>query len=260
MDKQTKAPALTEGLNILELAVTSDDPITFENILKRTNMSRSSVDRLLKVLVSSGYLSAIPEKRGGYLPGLRTMTLAGNCLRNAKQLEQISNEIKRTAKTISASIQYALFDRDSMRITVLLKEEPEDCLHIAGPGSDITKYCHRHALGKTSLAFVTAEERKNLLLKCNAVKKTSTTLMPGKTLNSALKTIKEQGYCEDYGEHQEHFFRVGIPVFNREKIFHSAICAAWIAPSFDPEKATLIRNELSVLAEIISLTLIGTGK
>ena len=66
--KKERAPALTEGLRIIEKAIASEEAITFESILTGIEMSRSSASRLLKVLVDSGYLVAREGHLGGYIP------------------------------------------------------------------------------------------------------------------------------------------------------------------------------------------------
>ena len=256
--KKERAPALTEGLRIIEKAVASEEPITFERILTGIDMSRSSASRLIKVLLDSGYLNAIEGHRGGYLPGIRLFSLIHHLSRNrASQFEYLINQMALLSQRTGTAIQYAVLDRTVNRITVLHKAECENSLKVAGYGADATRWAHRHVLGKLVLAYCEDDEKNALLSNGQPEKLTKHTILPGPKFDRLLKQIRKCGYAEDHEEHAYHIFRTGLPVFSRDGVVAGAVCSAWYAPAFDEKVAADLRKGLKEIVDVLNTDMIN---
>jgi IclR family transcriptional regulator, KDG regulon repressor len=253
--KKERAPALTEGLRIIEKAVASKEPITFESILADVEMSRSSVNRLIKVLLENGYLNAVEGHRGGYIPGLRLFALIRHLGENRDlHFVYLKNQMAILSQKTKTAIQYATLDRTVNRITIMQKAECEDSLKVAGYGVDGTPWAHRHVLGKLILAYCEEEEKDALMSNNQPAKLTKHTTLPGPEFDQLLKQIRQCGYAEDHEEHAYHIFRTGLPVFSQDGVITGAVCAAWYAPAFDENVAADLRKGLQGIVDFLNTT------
>ncbi|MCF6175235.1 MAG: helix-turn-helix domain-containing protein [Victivallaceae bacterium] len=69
------APALERGLEIIEYIGRADNPVSFTELVTATAIPKATLSRLLKVLLSTGYLENSPN---GYQPGAKCNIL-GQC-------------------------------------------------------------------------------------------------------------------------------------------------------------------------------------
>jgi len=247
--KNDRAPALTEGMRILELVGDSPEGNSFETILKSVKMSRSSVNRLLKNLINSGYLVTRPGLRGVYYPGPRLFSLAYQVNRNHRTMEAMHSALQEVARRTRSSCQYAVFDRSFLRIIILDKAETTGSIHLAGPGYDITRFANRHGMGKVILAHCSEAEKRGILAQVETEKKTSHTVLPGPELDSALSEIREKGYALDLEESDDMVYRVSVGVFSPDRVIQGALCCTWNARRLDEEKVHQSREELAGLSE-----------
>jgi len=100
------APALENGLTIVEMLSQAELPMRFGEILAGLSISKASAIRLLKVLRARGYVVK-DERSGGYLPGPRLATLGrpgleAETMRRAsgRILEELSADAGSTALAI----------------------------------------------------------------------------------------------------------------------------------------------------------------
>jgi len=243
-----RAPALTEGLGILELVAHSSDPVPFETIVSNASMSRSSCARLVKVLLNCGHI-AQPGSGQGYVPGIRLFSIAHSCQGRSSALQQMNMLMRSAAEDTGTSVQYAILDRSRGRVVVVARQECEDSLHTAGPGTDITSYAHRHALCKAILAFCDPAVMSSVMDQCRPVRKTENTIMPGSGFDACLENVRKRKYAEDREESSAHVFRVAVPVFDLDDNISAAVCSAWFAAEFDKSRAAAL---LEILEEIRS--------
>jgi DNA-binding IclR family transcriptional regulator len=71
---KSPAPALTRGLEIIELLATEKEPVGFNQLMESMSLSASSLSRYLQVLVRKGYLRK--DGRTGYSLGLQLLALS----------------------------------------------------------------------------------------------------------------------------------------------------------------------------------------
>jgi len=71
------APALERGLAIIEIVASLERPASFTEIVTRSRVPKATANRLLKVLVSTGYLRRSQE--GSYEPGAKCNLLGRRC-------------------------------------------------------------------------------------------------------------------------------------------------------------------------------------
>jgi DNA-binding IclR family transcriptional regulator len=70
--KPPSAPALFHGLNVLETVSGSSEPVPFSSLLQGSGAARSTLIRLLRMLVDQDWLA---KEKGGYVSGIRLQRL-----------------------------------------------------------------------------------------------------------------------------------------------------------------------------------------
>ena len=230
---ECKAPALIEGLHILETVAISEDAVPFHVIAGNSGMSKASVTRLLKELLENGYLEA--GAREGYSLGIKILYLLKSASEKLEPLKVISEKLKDLSLRINSSIQFAVFDRAKPAITIIIKTECENSPVLAGPGADIIEYSHRHALGKIIMAFAEESERERILKRNHPCRRTPQSVMPGHQLDKTLEQIKVEKTAFENQECMQGIQRVAVPLFNTKGRIHGGLCASWFSAEFVKE-------------------------
>ncbi|PCJ59960.1 MAG: hypothetical protein COA79_09140 [Planctomycetota bacterium] len=239
------APALIEGLRILELAATHEEPLHFEDLCNQLDLSRSSVSRVVKSLVSIGFLKQGIGKRGGYTPGLRMLTMLKSCDNDLILVNNINDILYELCEKLNASIQMSMFDPQRIAVNVLCNAVIETTPFVVGPGDErLTTSCHRHAGAIVLLANLSEENKERLLNKCTWQKKTEKTLHTRAQLEKKLKIVQAKGYCLDEEEYAPLFYRVSIALFNRDKSKLYSLCASWFAAGLKKRRVEEIKSAL----------------
>ncbi len=103
MDKIKKnppsAPAMIHGLAILEAVNTSTAPVRFAALEQSTGAARSTLIRLLRILVEEGWLE---KGRGGYISGSRLLSFC-NPLGLSERLQRASQPFLETLMEASGN-------------------------------------------------------------------------------------------------------------------------------------------------------------
>lgn len=96
------APALERGLAIIEIVAALERPASFTEIVTRSQVPKATANRLLKVLLSTGYLGKTPD--GNYVPGakcnllgIRSSLLAALELHGQEAVDAVSAAAANTA-------------------------------------------------------------------------------------------------------------------------------------------------------------------
>jgi DNA-binding IclR family transcriptional regulator len=94
--EKSTAPALDNGLDILEQVIRSENGTGFNQLAEELPVTRATVSRLLKVLIKRGYLSK-DSQNGKYFPGNR-LSLLGL---KTPLLEKLLREAQPVIKSLS---------------------------------------------------------------------------------------------------------------------------------------------------------------
>ncbi len=252
VEMSVKAPALTEGLKILEILAGSDGPVPFQQLDAVSGMSRASVTRLLKVLSEAGYVESGRSFGSGYTPGVKFLYLLNAANDKVDRLRFISKRLDGVADDFNCSIQYAVFDRVNPAITVVCKAQSESAPALVKVGSDLVPCSHRHALGRIIMALATPDEKTRIIEKNLPSKNTQYTIMPGTKLDAELDNIRKAGIAFEDQECQLGINRVAVPVFDAGNKIAGGVCASWFDMEFSEETALRIAEKLKETAGFIN--------
>jgi DNA-binding IclR family transcriptional regulator len=196
------------ALEVLELLVHSETPLTFSEIGQELGYPRSSLFGLLNTLLSRHWLD-FDEKTRKYRLGIRTFE-AGNAYLRSIDLVQVARpRMERNRDELDEIVQISMLDG---RYNVYLgKVEGGQHLRLA---SEVGRRLEAHAtaLGKMLLAGLSDEELARLDLPEPLERFTSSTITSHTALRAALRQARERGFATDDEEHTMGVRCVAVPI------------------------------------------------
>lgn len=200
--------SLTKLFDILELVADSDDGVTSKNISEYTGIPLSTVFRMLKFLVSRGYLCRISTR---YYPGLAAGKFARSVSRCDNLLATAHPEMMRLAQKTLETVHLAELRDD--RVYYIDKVEGYRSVRMASLiGRFSPAYCT--GVGKVVLAYLPEKQREMLLEKMDFIRYTDSTICSADALRDELELIRHNGYAVDDCEHEMGVYCLAAPVFD----------------------------------------------
>ena len=219
MDK-SPAPALSTGLEIIEL-IADNGELGFNEISQLKEINVSTLNRILKVLLSKSYL--MKNKKGRYILGSRLFTLSKSnsiwnvLLRNASSvLHEISKKFKVTS---------LIFGFTDESIIALDKVIHRDSIAMQPIGC-ISKQFLDRPWGFVYMANVSDNKKKNIYSLVNNDNEINKILFD-EDITDFIEFAKKNGYSDDFGKIDAHVRRLAVPIYgvNSEVIAALAVGA-----------------------------------
>ncbi|MFN8528785.1 MAG: IclR family transcriptional regulator [Anaerolineae bacterium] len=205
--------SLARGLQIVEMVWQAGGSVGITEIAEKLGIDKSSASRLVKTLVTSGYLQ---QERGSrrFVIGPRLYQMGWELVNRLplrekarKYLYRLVNDTEECAHTAVYSEGKALMI-DDVEATHSLRV-------VGGVGRMLPMHCT--AVGKTLLAF------GDLPLPAILERKMPNTLTDSEMLSRHLAQVCEQGYAIDDEEHQPGVRCLAAPVYSMTGIAVAAI-------------------------------------
>ncbi len=207
------APAATETgtfgkvMAVLDLVLSSEEPLRFTDVLHRAGQPRGTLHRQLGHLVAEGLLVVGPD--GSYAPGLRLLTLAHRSWsRNSFRAVAEPHLVRlhqATGETVHLGV---LSGRD---IVYVDKVEGRQSVRM---GSQIGKtspvYCT--GIGKAAISLLPEPAFEALVAGLAFVRHTAQTLATPEALRQEIAAIRTQGFALDQEEHETGIRCVAAPI------------------------------------------------
>ncbi|MGI9604874.1 MAG: IclR family transcriptional regulator [Acidimicrobiales bacterium] len=240
--------AIDRALSVLSSFVSyPEQGIT--DISGRTSLSPSTVHRIVRALVHSGYLEQNDETERYHLG--HAAVILGQSARDSLGLERALPILEQLGAVSGESVNMGI--RDGNQVVVVLRVESVQPLRFdQPPGSRISMHCS--SMGKSLLAF-SAEPPPDLDFK----QITSTTITSKKELEQQLAQTRELGYSIDDEESIEGVSCVGAPILNAEGNAVAAIAVQ--APTVrmtESRRTALAEQAMAAAQEIRSVLRLDT--
>jgi len=231
--------SLEKGLKILLAFEFQNRELSIVALSELLGLHRSTVGRIVKILVAYDFLQQNPQTR--------KLSLGPTNILLAKSLKRsLRSDLVQTVKPYLDEL------RDKLQDTVILETLSLNNWIMAyvteGAGrirlvADIGERMPIHAAagGKAFLAFSTAEVRASLL-NCKLAKLTKNTITDRKKLERQFSNVRAQGFAFDCGEYDEGIHAVSVPIFDYEG---KPIASATVAGT--PQRITGLENSSVVL-------------
>jgi IclR family transcriptional regulator, KDG regulon repressor len=244
-------PALSRGLDILELFLGGDRELTAPDIVARLGLPRTTTYELIQTLVARGYLEHVSGPRGAFRLGLRTFELGSaygegiDLIREARKTVAHITEL--TKETSHAAV---LMDTDVFYIA------RAESAHAVRTVSAIGRRLPAHAtgVGKALLGTLSEDEVRARYAREDLPKLTKNTVTSLSALEPELRRIRSSGLAWDLCESNEDVCCVAVPVYDRNGPV-AAISVSVPTTRWTAEAATRYAQIVSEQGEALSARL-----
>ena len=199
--------AIERAFTVLGVVCDQTTPLTLSAIVGETGLAKTTVRRILRVLVQQRILSQDPLSKR-YSTGIRLFEIANIALSKRDFNAEAMVELRRTCSEINETMHLGVFDAgEVVYINKVDSSRPIRMYSAVGKRAP----CHCTGIGKTLLAFGPKswlEEAVELGLR----RFTSTTVVTVDDLLGDLETTRDRGYAFDDGEHETQVRCVASPV------------------------------------------------
>ncbi len=230
--KSASAPAVDRALDVIEVMAASDRDLSFSEIMKRVNIPRQSLIRILNTLCARGVLDRA-EQRGFYRLGMKLLYL-GNRLQDKITLRSVAWPfMQELSEKTHKTIELSTLDRDQL---ILIEQiEGTEGVRLYSRVGGVYPYFHALAVGKIYLSHMEPDKRENVLDRIGLPSVTVHTITDIGKLEKELLRVRENGYAFEDQELRKGVRRVGAPIYDYHNNLAGCIGIAATIFSFELE-------------------------
>jgi len=233
---------------ILECVGAAENPIPLAVIARQTGLNRATVYRLLAVLTRMGWIHK-DEVDSTYTLGYKVFALG----RRQSQLETITHHaqpfIRRLAWDLGETVHLAALE--GPQVVYCDKVEPPEG-HPVSTAIGMRLDAHATGVGKAVLAWLEANEVRQLYHQHPPHAHTARTITNVDALLRELAAIRVQGYAMDEGEMIPGLTCVAAPIMNSFGRAVVALSVSGPASRMDPARITRLVGRVTATATEIS--------
>ncbi len=247
--KPSHAPAVDRAIDVIELLAASERTLALSEIVRRTDIPRQSLIRILNTLCNRGIVDR-GEQRGFYGLGMKLLHL-GNRLQNNIKLRSVARPLmqeleEKTHKTVELST----LDQDQL---VLIEQiEGTEGIRLYTRIGSAYPYFHAIAVGKIYLAHMDPEKRLKVMDKIGLPAVTEHTITHMNELETELLKVRKDGYAFEDQELRKGVRRVVAPIYDFRNELAGCIGIAATLFSFEPEDVENLGQAVRETADKIS--------
>jgi IclR family acetate operon transcriptional repressor len=197
--------SLERAFTLLELLADDGGEVPLSRLAAGSGLPLSTIHRLLRTLVASGYVRQLPSRR--YVLGPRLIHLGESSSRalGTWALPYLTELVDGTGETSNM----AMLDGDRV---VYVAQVPSR--HSMRMFTEVGRrvYLHCTGVGKALLAQLPRETARELVERAGMPRRTPRTITDVEVLMTELDRIREQGYAVDDGEQEAGVRCVAVPV------------------------------------------------
>ncbi len=180
---------LARILDVLDLVVTAEAPISATGVAAAGGMPASTVFRLTALLAERGLIERLPS--GLLAPGSHLVRLGLRAMTRAGGSAHLEAAVRNIAADISESISAGLLIGDE--IVLVGRQEPDFALRIVAAVGDVVTP-QTSAMGKAILAFLPPSRQLSVLAKAVGAEQAPDLL---NSLHDELLDVRECGFARD---------------------------------------------------------------
>jgi IclR family acetate operon transcriptional repressor len=187
--------SVERAFELLELITQAGGQVTLSELSSFTTLPLPTIHRLLRTLVSLGYVRQLPNRRYSLGPSLIRLGEVAN-----KQLGTLARPyLKDLVDTLGESANMALLDSD---MVVYVAQVPSP--HSMRMFTEVGRRAHTHdtGVGKAILAQLDSETVRNIVSGAGMPTPTAKSIGNLKDLEAELARIRERGYSVDEEEQE----------------------------------------------------------
>jgi len=197
-------------MRVLEAVCAAQAPIRFTDLVARLGLPKSTVHRLLGVLMEQN-LVRFDAGEQRYSPGYRLLSFAQQAWQGLDVRKAAHAQMRRLLETVHETIHLGVIDGYEI-IYIDKLESPKSIRLYSAVGKRGPIYCT--GVGKAILAFLPRERQEDIIAHTDFQPHTAHTLADARVLRQALEEIRVRGCALDLEEHEEGIRCVAAPIFN----------------------------------------------
>ena len=210
--RSTGHRAANRVVDILELVAASADGLALRDVSAQLEAPKSSLLPLLRALTARGYLAQ--GRAGEYRLGRGALDL-GAAVPAQRELVDVARPavvelMRRTGETVFVGV----LSSDRTSVVYVDKFDSDHIIRYAGGVGD-RRPLHATSSGKAILAFLSVEERDEILKSVSLARHTDRTITSLPALRAALDEIRRAGVCVTIDELVPGASGIAAPVFDR---------------------------------------------
>jgi len=223
--------SVSHALDVLEQFTGESDELGVTELSKRLKLHKNNVFRLLATLESRGY---IEQNRAteNYRLGIRCLQLGQTYVMQMGLLRQAHPIIESLAHAASETAFVAVLRKASV--------VPLDAVEANRPirltsriGEALPLHCT--AAGKVQLAFISDADLREALME-GLPKFTEKTIVDRQALLTQLRSVAEQGYSLEMGEHLTEVNSIAVPIRDYTRNVVGSLAVSGPAHRMDAER------------------------
>lgn len=235
--KKDSVPALTRGLNLLEL-ISHLQPVGFNKLQQETELNTSSLNRLLKNLTENGYICKNRDNK--YELALKLFTLTHQNSLWQSLSHNIHNIIEDVSKQFQVTVLFVIYMNNGNYVFDKVVCDKNVAMRNIGNLSD--DYAD-NPWGMLRLFYMDNEERETYLSKLNDKQSNIYKL--------SADFIKHNGYCDDKNMLYDYMRRIAVPVFSNDSKLIASVAIGSFVNLIDDDKilsiAALVKEKIKLL-------------
>ncbi|ANZ43971.1 IclR family transcriptional regulator [Cloacibacillus porcorum] len=239
---------------LVEVLLETDDNIGIRELALRTNISKSTVQRILDSLEENGWVTQ-DAKTLNYRIGFKLLSMTNSWRLRLELTRHSHDEMVRLCEESRQTV--LLLVQDGYRGICLDKVEPERTIKLVAEMGKVFPL-HAAACGKILLAYA-QPSLQNHILESTLETYTPLTITDSKALKLEIERIRAEGKAISVEEMTYGAAEIAVPLFNSDGSLIAALSIA--GPKFDVEpKLTSLESLLRLSADNIVKQLINDRK
>lgn len=233
--------------DILEAIAGSDKPLGLSEIVQKTDMSKTTVHRLLSTLCSRKYVEKL--NNGTYGIGYKLMELVSLHINQIDILTEARPFLNDLMISLGLTTHLGMIDGHDV-VYLEKTDMMKNSRTYTQVGYRSPACCS--SMGKCLLACLSGDELEEALYGYKFVRYTPNTITDAAEFKRYLKVVRKQGWAMDNEEYSPGHCCVGAPVFDYHGNAVAAISASGSASQLSGEKLEHVIREVKKTAADLS--------
>jgi len=240
--------SVERALNILELLSNYQDGLGITEISEKVDLHKSTVHRLLKTLIGTGYVIQNEENKN-YLISFKLYELGRRKVHNLDILKISKAHIEKLVESVNETVHLVIRDRNM--VLYIDKVQPNNNF-IMGSKIGVRSPMYCTSVGKSILAYSDEEDIKSVWDSSEIIKHTDKTITNYEEFLEDLKLVRENGYALDNEENEIGVRCIGAPILNRNGKVKAAISISGPTIRMTDDKMKVMEEKLLETVKNIS--------
>lgn len=245
---------LDRAFDIVEVLSQARKPMSLGDISKQTEMSKSTVHRLLQAMHARHYVEK--DKNSYYSIGLKFIELVSYHINGLELHTEAKPYLSVLRSELDLTVHLGILEAEEVIYVEKMDLYPSTMLY-SQIGYRTPAYCS--SMGKCLLSCLSGEELKEALSGCHFKQFTPHTITNMYDLKQHLKKVRQQGWAMDDQEYMLGHRCVGAPIFDYRGDSIASVCVSGSITQISDERLSMIVELVKKTALQISRRMSYTG-